>query len=220
MSGLVDGQVVWVRDGPAANFKALAKLTAGDKVSLLGRDDTGDWLHVKLENGLVGWLQSAAVNTQVRTSALAIADEPPTPTLRATQPPTATPTPAGTPTPADTPTPAIKYPAPVQLSPADGFQWTNGHMAKNYLEWEPLNIGPDEFYNVTLVFKRNGVDTYFGDSASEPRYLLPEGLYKTADQNWFEWRVVVRKATSKTGDGKPDGPAISPESGLRKFKWE
>ena len=93
-------------------------------------------------------------------------------------------------------------------------------MAKNYLEWESLDIASDEFYNVTIIYKRNGEDQYFGDFSKEPRYLLPEGLYDIADQHWYEWRVVVRKQTSVSAEGKPDGPAISPESGLRRFKWD
>ena len=93
-------------------------------------------------------------------------------------------------------------------------------MAKNYLEWESLDIAEDEFYNVTIIYKKNGEDQYFGDSTKEPRYLLPEGLYGIADQHRYEWRVVVRQQTSTTGDGKPDGPPIGPESGVRSFFWD
>ena len=226
-SGTVGTGVLWVRGGPSVNFKAIAKLEEGDEVTVVGRDESGDWLQVEMKDGAVGWVEARFIETSLNINRLALAESPPTPTPRPTEPPTATPQPAEAdeaepeeaPTPESPPTPEISYPAPVQVAPPDGFRWKNGKMAKNYLEWEPLNIAEDEFYNVTIIYKQYGEDQYFGDFSMEPRYLLPEGLFGIADQNRYEWRVVVRKITS-TNDGKPDGPAISPESNVSSFFWE
>lgn len=208
---------MWVRGGPSPNFKAVAKLEADDKVDILGKNEDGSWLHVELGDGTVGWVETRYLESELDIDKLELIEAPPTPTAR----PTETPTEAlDTPTPEGTPTPEIKYPAPVQTAPDDGFMWSNGQLAKNYLEWESLDIAEDEFYNVTIIYKKNGEDQYFGDSSTEPRYLLLEGLYGIADQHWYEWRVVVRKVTSTSPEGKPDGPPISPESGTRRFKWD
>lgn len=223
-SGVVQAAVAWVRVGPSANFKALAKLSSGDKVSLLGRDADGVWVQIKTADGTEGWAEARYIETAAKVEALALVESPNTPTPKATAKPAVSPSPTGpteTPTTAASPTPAIKYTAPVQTKPNDGDAVSNGPLAKNYLEWEDMKLQADEFYNVTIVYKVNGVDSYFGDaSGTEPRYLLPEGLYHSGDQNWYEWRVVVRKVTSTSADGKPDGPAISPESGLRRFRWD
>ncbi len=223
-SGVVGASVVWVRVGPSANFKALAKLNSGDKVTLVGRDADAAWVQVKMTDGTEGWAEAKYIETDAKVEALAMVESPATPTPKATAKPAASPTPSGpteTPTEAATPTPAITYDAPVQTKPNDGDAVSNGPLAKNYLEWEDMKLGPDEFYNVTIVYKVNGADTYFGDSSgTEPRYLLPEGLYGVADQHWYQWRVVVRKVASTSADGKPDGPAISPESPLRRFRWD
>ena len=215
----VSSTVVWVRGGPSADFKAVAKAEEGDKLTVLGRNEDGTWLHVELEDGTVGWAEAKYIESDLDIANLKAVEAPATPTPRPTEPPTEVPV-SDTPTPEGTPTPEIKYTAPVQTAPDDGFMWGNGPLAKNYLEWESLDIASDEFYNVTIIYKKNGEEQYFGDFSMEPRYLLPEGLYDIADQHWYEWRVVVRQITSTTSEGRPDGPAISPESGLRRFKWD
>jgi CRP-like cAMP-binding protein len=226
-SGVVQAAVAWVRGGPSPDFKAVAKLNQGDKISLLGRNADGAWVQVKMSDGTDGWTEAKYIDTKVKVDALELVKSPDTPTPKATEAkaaaakPSPTPTgPTATPTTAATPTPAIKYTAPVQTKPGDGDAVSTGPLAKNYLEWQSLNITADEFYNVTIVYKVNGADAYFGDSTTEPRYLLPQGLYGIADQHWYQWRVVVRKLDKKTPDGKMDGPAISPESGLRRFRWD
>lgn len=93
-------------------------------------------------------------------------------------------------------------------------------MARNLLEWQSMNITPDEFYNITISYSRNGQETYFGDYSTTAFYRLPESLYGIADRYDYKWRVVVRKVATKSPEGKPDGPAISPESEVRGFHWE
>ncbi len=215
--GTVSTSVMWVRGGPSANFKAVAKLEENDKVKIIGRNEDGTWLHLETADGTTGWSETKYLATKVNIDALSEVEAPPTPTPKPTDTPTTVP---DTPTPEGTPTPEMKYPAPVQTLPEDGFIWSNGPLAQNYLEWESLDIASDEFYNVTIIYKKNGEEQYFGDFSKEPRYLLPQGLYDIADQRWYEWRVVVRKQTSVTDEGKPDGPPIGPDSGLRRFKWD
>lgn len=236
LSAVVSANVAWVRIEPSGDTKAVAKLEQGDKVTTMGRNDDGTWIQIRMADGMEGWAEARYLDLAMQpetlpqgtkqTEAGVLATTTPaagggTPKATATKaPPAPTPTVTDTPTPEDTPTPPIRYTAPVQTAPQDGWQWTNGRLSKNYLEWESLSISEDEFYNVTIIYKRNGEDQYFGDSSAEPRYLLPDTLYDVADQHTYRWRVVVRKEESRSAEGKPDGPAISPESGEWSFKWD
>jgi len=82
-----------------------------------------------------------------------------------------------------------------------------------------LDIAPDEFYNVTFVYQKNGETQYFGINTVESRYRIPPGIFQLQpDRGSFQWRVVVRQNTSGQR-GKLDGPPISPESDLHTFVW-
>ena len=219
VTGEVTTPVLWVRFGPGDNFKASAKLEEGDSVSLAGRTDTAAWLQIVTADGTQGWADARFISTAADVQALATVESPPTPTVRPTEPPPPTETPTQA-APQASPTPGLKYPAPVLQAPDDQSFWANGRLARNLLEWQSMNIAPDEFYNVTIVYGRNGQDEYFGDYAMKPFYELPESLFGVADAYNYRWRVVVRKIASQSADGKPDGPAISPESEERSFHWE
>lgn len=225
LTGTVATGVLWVRYGPSADFKALAKQVEGDVVALLGRNEDSTWLEIRMADEQEGWAETRYIDTQAPIDFLTPIESPPTPTPRPTEPPTATPPAAEQPTsevppaPAESPTPAMKYPAPVVIEPVNGTIWNDGETAHHYLEWESLNIATDEFYNVTFIYGKNGELQYFGTATRESRYPLPPTIYQLqADRGDFQWRVVVRKNTSDQ-KGKLDGPAISPESDIHTFTW-
>ncbi len=223
-TGTVNVGVVWVRMGPSPDFKAVAKQERGALLRLLGRNEDSTWLKIKMADEQEGWVDARYVDTSAPIELLIPAESPPTPTPRPTEPPT--PTPAATAPPSETPvepqatpTPAMKYPAPVVIGPPDGTVWTDGEMAVHFLEWEPLNLAPDEFYNVTFIYQKYGETQYFGVNTLESRYRLPPGIYQLqADRGEYQWNVVVRQNTSGER-GKLDGPPISPESEQHNFTW-
>lgn len=83
------------RSGPAVAFPVIRALPGGTGVTVLGRNTSGDWLYVRLNNGAEGWL--AARFTDFTGSVPVVATPAPPPTSVA---PTATP-------PATTSTPVI-----------------------------------------------------------------------------------------------------------------
>ena len=85
------------RTGPSVAFPVIRALPGGTGVTVLGRNATGDWLYVRLNNGEEGWL--AARFTDFTGNVPVVATPAPPPTANA---PTATPT-----TPATTATPVI-----------------------------------------------------------------------------------------------------------------
>ena len=48
-----------VRSGAGNDFSLVATVKQGDRLTVIGED--GDWLHVRLENGQVGWIDSRKV---------------------------------------------------------------------------------------------------------------------------------------------------------------
>lgn len=223
-TGTVNVGVLWVRMGPSPDFKAVAKQEKGAQVRLLGRNEDSTWLKIRMADEQEGWVDVRYIDTNAPSDLLVPVESPPTPTPRPTEPPTPTPGATVPPpeTPAEsqlTPTPAMTHPAPVIIGPPDGTVWTDGEMAVHFLEWQPMNLAPDEFYNVTFIYQKYGETQYFGVNTRESRYQLPPGIFQLqADRGEFQWNVVVRKNTS-TEQGKLDGPTISPESELHNFTW-
>jgi hypothetical protein len=70
-------QTVNVRQGPGIEFNAIIALTPGTGVMILGQNEDGRWLNIRLDDGREGWISAALLRVN------------PTPTLV----PTATPSP-------------------------------------------------------------------------------------------------------------------------------
>lgn len=49
-------QTVNVRQGPGVNFSAIRALTPGTGVEVLGQNEDGRWLNIKMEDGTEGWI--------------------------------------------------------------------------------------------------------------------------------------------------------------------
>ncbi|MBL8156363.1 MAG: SH3 domain-containing protein, partial [Anaerolineae bacterium] len=70
-------QTVNVRQGPGTEFDSIIALTPGTGVMILGQNEDGRWLNIRLDDGREGWISAALLRIN------------PTPTLI----PTATPSP-------------------------------------------------------------------------------------------------------------------------------
>jgi uncharacterized protein YraI len=51
--------VLNVRSGPGTNFEPVAKILRGQQVHMLGRNASGTWIKVQLEDGRQGWSSAA-----------------------------------------------------------------------------------------------------------------------------------------------------------------
>ncbi len=88
-----------VRSGPGTDYDIIGALQTGESAPITGKNDSGDWWQVTLNNGQQGWVFGQLVETSGDAAAIAVAANIPPP------PPTATPAPA-TPTPVPQATPA------------------------------------------------------------------------------------------------------------------
>lgn len=52
-----------VRSGPGTRFRIIGRLAAGERAELLARSAGGDWLRVRSESGVVGWVSRNYVDT-------------------------------------------------------------------------------------------------------------------------------------------------------------
>lgn len=69
-----------VRTGPGISYGTIAGgASAGTVVDLLGRNDQGNWLNIKMPNGEKGWILAdlVTVNAGFNTSSLAVVEAPP-----------------------------------------------------------------------------------------------------------------------------------------------
>ncbi len=90
-TGTITADTLNVRSGPGTTYPKIGRLKAGDEVTLIARNEAGDWLQTD-----VGWVAAEWVETPVDVAALPVAEH------IAAPPPTATPTPTPVP---PTPTP-------------------------------------------------------------------------------------------------------------------
>lgn len=54
-------QLVYMRSGPAINFRIVDYLAQGTAVTVLGRTESGEWYNVQLADGRTGWINSQMV---------------------------------------------------------------------------------------------------------------------------------------------------------------
>jgi len=67
-----------VRAGPGTDFPVVGLLYQNDRAALLGRSQSGDWLHVQLPDSL-GWIFAPLVETSLPIADLPVVDPPPAP---------------------------------------------------------------------------------------------------------------------------------------------
>ncbi|GIK57877.1 MAG: hypothetical protein BroJett015_35400 [Chloroflexota bacterium] len=65
-------QLVFMRSGPAINFRIVEYLAQGTAVTVLGRTESGEWYNVQLADGRTGWINSQMVAAMAAGEALEI----------------------------------------------------------------------------------------------------------------------------------------------------
>jgi len=124
---VVKAETLNVRSGPTTRHPVIGKVTKGDKLDIIGKNNQGTWWKVKLPNGKAGWVYGDLVEAGGNLEQVAVAQAPPPPT----------PTPRPTPTPAPpTPTPAPQYEYNVAVvqrcDPNAGVTYVNGTVYRNH----------------------------------------------------------------------------------------
>ncbi len=98
---VVTSETLNVRSGPDTQFEAVARLTRGDALTVVGQSDSCNWLKVSTAQGTQGWVARQSGGVELVKLNLPCAGIPalsvPTPTARPQPPaaPTATPQPSG-----------------------------------------------------------------------------------------------------------------------------
>ena len=142
-----------LRGGPGDDYPLVGQIVAGEVVTVVGRDEAGDWYNVQVGDGR-GWLPRGAGELTDAADATRIpvagtipptatrATDTPTPTLTATVTPSATPThtPSPTVTPSASPT-ATPPPATATSTPASP---TDTPRPTDTSEPEPTNTPTSE----------------------------------------------------------------------------
>lgn len=182
-----------VRSGPNASSSAIAVVTQGDRLTVLGQNGNGDWILVRLPNGVEGWVASAFTTYGYNG-----------PVVTPRPQPSATPTTYVSPTPTSTSAPNITewrgeyYPnrdlagAPVLVRNDSNidFSWGSGSPASN--------IGSDNFsVRWTRTFYLDGGTYRF-------HALVDDGVRVYVDNNLVidQWRDnSEREVTGDIGLG-------------------
>lgn len=72
LEGEVTADVLNVRVGPGLNHRIMRQLVAGQRVTLIGRSTSGDWLAVRLADGKEGWVYGSYLRHSVDLAALPV----------------------------------------------------------------------------------------------------------------------------------------------------
>jgi uncharacterized protein YgiM (DUF1202 family) len=71
-NGVVSATYLNVRSGPSAGFGVVGTLGNREAVTLIGRTDDSQWLHVRLSNGVEGWVNANFIIANIRVFTLPI----------------------------------------------------------------------------------------------------------------------------------------------------
>ena len=150
----ITGDGLQVRIGPGTTYEVTTSLAEGDEVDVLGRDEMGDWVKVRLDNGEEGWVTSEFVDVEGNLKAVPVITPEPIalPTTESTPTVVPSPTVPSEATVAPTPAPTVTVPIPSRT--------TGGGLR--------MRSGPGTNYEV-LVFLAEGqeVDVLGRDEAGE-----------------------------------------------------
>lgn len=70
--GEVTARKLNLRAGPGVDQPIIGKLSAGERVALLGRSDTGQWLKIQTERGGIGWAAAAWIKSKTQIQDLPV----------------------------------------------------------------------------------------------------------------------------------------------------
>ncbi|MEZ4767852.1 MAG: SH3 domain-containing protein [Caldilineales bacterium] len=108
----VESDSLNVRLGPGTDYPVLGQVLLGQRLTLVGRNDAGDWLVVCCVDGQAGWVTARLVSTTADVGLLPVG-------LAPTRVPTATALPTATPTPTPPATPTVAATEPPTPSPPE-----------------------------------------------------------------------------------------------------
>jgi CRP-like cAMP-binding protein/uncharacterized protein YgiM (DUF1202 family) len=150
----ITGDGLQVRVGPGTTYEVIASLAEGDEVSVLGRDEMGDWIKVGLDSGEEGWVAVEFVDVGDGLKAVPVLTPEPiaTPTTEAT--PTAMPSPTVPSEATAAPTPVSEVTVPIPARTTDGGL--------------RMRSGPGTDYRVlALLAEDQGVNVWGREEAGE-----------------------------------------------------
>lgn len=86
--GEVRADVLNVRSGPGMNYPVKARITAGDRFEICGKDSNEPkWWRIRAQSGLEGWISAdPELAISVNTGSVGISDIPPTPEIATPKP--------------------------------------------------------------------------------------------------------------------------------------
>ena len=79
LAGIIGGEKVNVMSGPANNYRLIASLPEGFKISIVGRNHENDWLVVQFPGGETGWCGIENLLLDFESLSLPIFEPPPVP---------------------------------------------------------------------------------------------------------------------------------------------
>jgi tetratricopeptide (TPR) repeat protein len=136
----------------------------------------------------------------------------PRPGSTATTPPKLTPTVA-----AVLPTPITLKEPPQLVTPNDSS--FSGMLTEVYLEWQPVQLADDEYYNLTITYIFGQEIKYWGTATRETKIRIPTDIgVGKAGNDRFSWWVTIRKKNSAATPGGTD-LATSKDSEVHSFVW-
>jgi uncharacterized protein YraI len=84
---VISGSYVNVRQGPGTAYGIVGTAVRGATVSLLGRNEAGSWLQVRLADGKVGWSYAPLLQPSVAINSLPVTSGPAAPPVASPTPP-------------------------------------------------------------------------------------------------------------------------------------
>jgi uncharacterized protein YgiM (DUF1202 family) len=109
-------QSVNMRGGPGTRNPIITTLRPGTEVTILGENEAGDWLNVRLEDGTEGWVSAALVQVEPQSSADGKGFAKPVRVQPDIDDPTSTPRPSRTPVPTEADASATPEASPTETA--------------------------------------------------------------------------------------------------------
>lgn len=114
----------------------------------------------------------------------------------------------------------IKFGQPQLIAPPNDAVFS-GKFSKVILEWEPVELAPDEYYDLTIMHLFAEQPQYSGSRRTQENRVQLDGSsigVGEAGNDRFYWWVTVRKDNTAPSPDSLDLP-LSPRSEARTFIW-
>ncbi len=79
--GIVNGDLVNLRESPSLNAAIIGSATLSQSVTIIGKNDASDWWQITTDDDTHAWISAEFINTDATVDAVSIAIVAPTPTL-------------------------------------------------------------------------------------------------------------------------------------------